>query len=104
MRKLADEQAQYDDGQRTRITVPAVYERIKRSNSSLNRKSKKLLEDSIERVLSVMKDEDGSSDDLGSIEGEFDGIEVSEPKVGDHGRELLFVRWHTSALFSQLLV
>jgi len=83
VRKLADEQAQYD-GQRARLSVSAVYEKIKRSNSSLNRKSKKPLEDSIERVLGVLKEEEeGSSDDLGSIEGEFNGIEVSEPKVGD---------------------
>lgn len=82
MRKLADEQAQYDDGRRTRLSVLAVYENIKRSNSSLNRKSKKLLEDSIERVLNVWLEEDGSSDDLGSIDGEFDGVEISESKVG----------------------
>lgn len=82
MRKLADEQTQYDDGRRTRLSVLAVYEKIKRSNSSLNRKSKKLLEDSIERVLDVLKEEDGSSDDLGSFDGEFDGVEISESKVG----------------------
>lgn len=82
MRKLADEQAQYDEGRRTRLSVLTVYENIKRSNSSLNRKSKKLLEDSIERVLDVLKEEDGSSDDLGSIDGEFDGVEISESKVG----------------------
>ena len=58
-----------------------VYERIKRSNSSLNRKSKKLLEDSIEHVLEVLKEEADSTDDLGSIDGEFDGIEIAEPKV-----------------------
>jgi len=82
VRKLADEQTQYDDGRRTRLSVLAVYEKIKRSNSSLNRKSKKLLEDSIERVLDVLKEEDGSSDDLGSFDGEFDGVEISESKVG----------------------
>ena len=81
MRKLADEQAQYENNQQTRISVPLVYERIKRSNSSLNRKSKKLLEDSIERVLAVLKEEADSSDDLGSIDDEFDGIEIAEPRV-----------------------
>lgn len=81
MRKLADEQEQYEGSQRTRLSVLHVYENIKRSNSSLNRKSKKLLEDSIERVLSVLKEEDGSSEDLGSIDGEFDGIEISESQV-----------------------
>ena len=55
-----------------------MYEKIKKSNSSLNRKSKKLLQDSIERVLGVLKDETPSDDDLGSIDGEFDGIEIAE--------------------------
>lgn len=44
----------------------------------MNRKSKKLLEDSIDRVLGVLKDEIASDDDLGSIDGEFDGIEFAE--------------------------
>lgn len=53
-----------------------VYEKIKRSNSSLNRKSKKLLEDSIERVLAVLKEEAvGDDDDIGSFEGDFGGLE-----------------------------
>ena len=82
MRKLADEQTQYDDGRRARLSVLTVHEKIKRSNSSLSRKSKKLLEDSIERVLDVLKEEEGSSDELGSIDGEYDGVEISESKVG----------------------
>lgn len=81
VRKLADEQSQYDGNQTVRLSIPAVYEKIKKSNSSLNRKSKRLLEDSIERVLGVLKEEDGSSDEMGSIDGEFDGIEISESKV-----------------------
>ena len=81
MRKLADEQEQYEGNRRIRISVPIVYEKIKHSNSSLNRKSKKLLEDSIERVLSVLKEEEASSEDLGSIDGEFDGIDIAESHV-----------------------
>ena len=65
-----------------RLSVPFIYEKIKRSNSSLNRKSKKLLEHSIENVLDCMKDDAASSDDVGSIEGEFDGIELSKPSNG----------------------
>ena len=72
---------QYDDCKRPRLSTTTVYERIKRSNSSLNRKSKRLLEDSIERVLGVMREEEPSSDDLGSIDGEFDGTEVNESKA-----------------------
>lgn len=104
MRKLADEQTQYDDGQRTRLSVLDVYQRIKRSNSSLNRKSKKLLEDSIERVLAALKEEDGSSDDLGSIDGEFDGVEISEFKVCYSQGELLFIRHHLSNVYSCRLI
>ena len=78
MRKLADEQAQYNNGVHQRLSVPTVYEKIKRSNSSLNRKSKKLLEDSIERVLAVLKEEATSDEEVGSIDGNFDGIEQSE--------------------------
>ena len=65
-----------------RLSVPAVYDKIKRSNSSLNRKSKKLLEDSIERVLDVLKDEASSHDEIGSIEGDFDDLGNEEPRVG----------------------
>ena len=81
MRKITDEQEQYEPNRKARISVTSVYESIKRSNSSLNRKSKKLLEDSIDRVLLVLKEEDVSSEDLGSIDGEFDGIEITESKV-----------------------
>ena len=77
-----DEQAQYDDKQQMRLSVTVVYDKIKRSNSSLNRKSKKLLEDSIERVLGVLKDEASSDDEVGSIEGDFADIGMEEEKVG----------------------
>lgn len=79
---MVDEQAQYDDKQQTRLSVPMVFDKIKRSNSSLNRKSKKLLEDSIERVLGVLKEEASSDDEVGSIEGEFADIGMEEEKVG----------------------
>lgn len=78
VRKLADEQAQYDDGVHQILSVPTVYDKIKKSNSSLNRKSKKILEDSIERVLGVLRDEAASDDEVGSIDGNFDGIENFE--------------------------
>lgn len=71
VRKLADEQSQVAGGGR-RLTVPFVYDSIRNSNSSLKRRSKKLLEDAIDRVLSVMKEE---LDDSDSVEGDFDGME-----------------------------
>lgn len=71
-----DEHSQYSDGEPPRLSVHTVYERIKRSNSSLNRKSKKLLEDSIGRVLVVLTEEVASDDDdIGSFEGDFGGLE-----------------------------
>ncbi|KAI4133389.1 MAG: hypothetical protein LQ347_002192 [Umbilicaria vellea] len=78
VRKLVDEQGQYDDVQPLRLSVSIVYEKIKRSNSSLNRKSKKLLEDSIERVLEVLKEEAVDNNEIGSIDGDFDGIDIGE--------------------------
>ncbi|KAH7356826.1 P-loop containing nucleoside triphosphate hydrolase protein [Rhexocercosporidium sp. MPI-PUGE-AT-0058] len=80
VRKLADEQAQLENGSK-RLTTSVVYDSIKRSNSSLKRRSKKLLEDSIDRVLNVMKEE---LDDSDSLDGDFDGIEEPGPQLKEH--------------------
>lgn len=77
VRKLADEQAELENGGK-RLSIAVVYDSIKRSNSSLKRRSKKLLEDSIERVLLVLKEEQDDSD---SLDGDFDGAENSPPVV-----------------------
>lgn len=82
MRKLADEHAQFDNGNGgKRLTVSAVYESIKRSNSSLKRKSKKLLEDSIDRVLRVMKEDQDEENDSESLDGDFEGIDDAGHQV-----------------------
>ena len=80
-KKLADEQAQFENGGK-RLTVPFVYNCINNSNSSLKRRSKKLLEDSIDRVLLVLKEEQDDSD---SLDGDFNGIDEEPPqlKVGE---------------------
>lgn len=49
----------------------AVYKWIQGSNSSLKRKPKQLLEDSIERVLEVLQDEADESEELGPVEVDF---------------------------------
>lgn len=73
VRKIVDDQS---DTGRIRLSVPAIYDQIKRSNSSLNRKPKKLLEDSLERVLEVVKsDVLGDDEEEDSVEGDFDGLE-----------------------------
>lgn len=73
MRKIADEQ-QAEPG-RTRLSTYNIYDSIKRSNSSLNRKPKKLLEDSIERVLEVFQSDILGDDESDSVNGDFDGLE-----------------------------
>lgn len=60
------------------MTTATVYDSIKHSNSSLKRRSKKLLEDSIDRVLLVLKEEQDDSD---SMEGDFEGIEDPVPLI-----------------------
>jgi ribosome biogenesis ATPase len=75
--RLAEEQSQLTNGGK-RLTVSTVYESIKASNSSLKRRSKKLLEDSIERVLSVMEQE---RDDSDSLDGDFEGLEEPVPQL-----------------------
>ncbi|KAF4634978.1 hypothetical protein G7Y89_g3120 [Cudoniella acicularis] len=83
VRKLADEQAQFEDGSKKHLTVSTVYDSIKHSNSSLKRRSKKLLEDSIDRVLLVLKEQELDDDE--SLDGDFDGIQEDPvPKVKDH--------------------
>jgi ribosome biogenesis ATPase len=64
VRSIIDEQTQYGDTQ-PRLSFAYIYDNIKASNSSLNRKPKKLLEDSIERVLeSIEQDAQESKEDL----------------------------------------
>lgn len=63
-------------------SVPAVYDAIKRSNSSLSRQKKRTLEDAIDRVLQFRKDERDESDS----EAELD---QPEPRKADDDRFLL---------------
>ncbi|KAI9049912.1 hypothetical protein LZ554_006059 [Drepanopeziza brunnea f. sp. 'monogermtubi'] len=76
--KLISEQARCETGGR-KLSASAVYDSIKRSNSSLKRRSKKPLEDSIDRVLQVFR-----QDDSDSLDGEFDGIEEPAPPSKEH--------------------
>ncbi|KAI5291180.1 hypothetical protein KEM52_000232 [Ascosphaera acerosa] len=55
VRKFADEQAAAGANLRLALAPSVLYDHIKRSNSSLNRRPKRALEDSIERVLDVVK-------------------------------------------------
>ncbi|PGH15824.1 hypothetical protein AJ79_02205 [Helicocarpus griseus UAMH5409] len=73
VRKIADDLEL--EGERARLTTSLVYDRIRRSNSSLNRRGKKLLEDSIERVLEVIKADAHGDDESDTMEGDFEGLE-----------------------------
>ncbi len=95
VRKFIDENGQYN--QQTRLSVPNVYDKIKRSNSSLNRKSKKLLEDSIGRVLDVLEQEAESEDELGSIEGEFPDLEKTNTSTTNGINRTIVSSWSKDA-------
>ncbi|KAF2182474.1 AAA-domain-containing protein [Zopfia rhizophila CBS 207.26] len=57
-----------------------IYDWIKNSNSSLKRRPKKVLEDSIERVLAVIQEDESGEDEMASIDGEFGNVEAKKPK------------------------
>lgn len=78
VRKIIDDQGEND---RIRLSVPAIYDTIKRSNSSLNRKPKRILEDSIERVVEVVKSDVLGEDEEDSVNGDFEGLEEQTQPV-----------------------
>ncbi|RVX71620.1 hypothetical protein B0A52_03804 [Exophiala mesophila] len=75
IRKLIDERMQYGDDSDIRLKSATVYDTIKASNSSLNRKPKNLLQDSIERVLETIQQDSLSS------EGENNPIFNQQPET-----------------------
>jgi ribosome biogenesis ATPase len=79
VRKIVDEQQ--TEGGRLRLSTHGIYETIRRSNSSLNRKPKKLLEDSIERVLEVFQSDILGDEESDSVNGDFDGLEEEKQAV-----------------------
>ncbi|KAI1918594.1 Ribosome biogenesis ATPase rix7 [Ophidiomyces ophidiicola] len=94
VRKLVDEQQ--SEGSNFRLSVPTIYDRIKKSNSSLNRRPKKLLEDSIERVLDVVKTDVLDNVESESVEGDFEGLEEKEPRPTLNGVNKSIVgMWNT---------
>ncbi|KAH9907989.1 AAA-domain-containing protein [Xylariomycetidae sp. FL2044] len=71
VRKFEDEQLQQDSSKPPKFTVAGVYDSIKRSNSSLARQKKRPLEDSIERVLRLRKEERLEEDEEAVLEQEL---------------------------------
>lgn len=74
VRKIVDERTQYGDSS-FRLSFAVIYDEIRRSNSSLNRKNKKLLEDSIERVIETIEQENEGESASDSVEERFDGLD-----------------------------
>ncbi|KAK3371679.1 P-loop containing nucleoside triphosphate hydrolase protein [Lasiosphaeria ovina] len=82
VRRLEELEQSEDDLQKgrrkkSRLTVGVVYDSIKRSNSGLARQKKRPLEDSIERVLALRKDEAKADDQYDSD----DAIELAEKQA-----------------------
>ncbi|KAF2277298.1 ribosome biogenesis ATPase RIX7 [Westerdykella ornata] len=95
VRRYADEAT---DLPASRIRPSAIYDWIKTSNSSLRRRPKKQLEDSIERVLAVLQeDECGNDDELVPLEGNVgEELEVEKPSVDIMNRQIVN-GWATAA-------
>ena len=77
--------------------MSTVYDKIKRSNSSLSRRTKKLLEDSIGRVLEVLRQDAANGDEVGSMEGEFDGFESAEVPAANGINKSIVGLWAQNA-------
>jgi len=80
-----------------KLRLNTIYDWIQRSNSSLKRRPKKQIEDSIERVIDVIReDESGDDEDeLLEVEGEFgdEKIEVKGSKSGDWMNKQIVNTW-----------
>ena len=63
----------------------------------MSRRSKKLLEDSIGRVLEVLKQDAANGDEVGSMEGEFDDIESAEVPAANGINKSIVGLWAQNA-------
>ncbi|KAL4809750.1 P-loop containing nucleoside triphosphate hydrolase protein [Aspergillus unguis] len=93
VRKIIDDQAENDQ---FRLSVTTIYDSIKRSNSSLNRKPKRILEDSIERVVEVLKADVLGEDENDSIDGDFAGLEEQPVQESNSMNKSLVGAWNTA--------
>ncbi|EAW07909.1 putative AAA family ATPase/60S ribosome export protein Rix7 [Aspergillus clavatus NRRL 1] len=95
VRKIIDDQP---EGEKVRLSVSTIYDTIKRSNSSLNRKPKRILEDSIERVVEVVKTDVLGEDEEDSVNGDFEGLEEQAQPVPDSNslNRSLVGMWNTT--------
>ncbi|ODM21735.1 hypothetical protein SI65_02579 [Aspergillus cristatus] len=96
VRKIVDDQIEKDQ---LRLTIPAIYDSIKRSNSSLNRRPKRVLEDSLERVVELVKIDVFGNDEEDSVEGDFEGLEEQQPPPQESNslNKSLVSMWNTGS-------
>ncbi|CAK45225.1 hypothetical protein CBS115989_7294 [Aspergillus niger] len=93
VRKIIDDNA---ENAQFRLSVSSIYDTIKRSNSSLNRKPKRILEDSIERVVEVLKADVLGEDENDSIDGDFEGLEEQPAPESNSLNKSLVGMWNTT--------
>ncbi|RAK93644.1 AAA family ATPase/60S ribosome export protein Rix7 [Aspergillus costaricaensis CBS 115574] len=93
VRKIIDDNA---ENTQFRLSVSSIYDTIKRSNSSLNRKPKRILEDSIERVVEVLKADVLGEDENDSIDGDFEGLEEPSAPESNSLNKSLVGMWNTT--------
>ncbi|KAH8724878.1 P-loop containing nucleoside triphosphate hydrolase protein [Phaeosphaeriaceae sp. PMI808] len=85
-----------------KLRPSTIYDWIQRSNSSLKRRPKKQLEDSIERVIDVIReDESGDDEDeMAELEGDFGGSGEEKPtkdRSGDWMNKQIVSQWAMKA-------
>ena len=82
VRAIIDEETQYG-GAPPQLRFAQIYDNIKASNSSLNRKPKKILEDSIERVLESIRLDGEESEE--EINGDFEDLDEQGQQAPSNG-------------------
>lgn len=87
MRKIIDERSQYSDD--FKPTFAVIYDEIRRSNSGLNRKPKKLLEDSIERVIDTIQQDAADTDSEAYLEPEASPRPAARPSSNGLNRSIV---------------
>ena len=76
VKKIVDDRQRRNGGQAFDLTVGELSDAIRRSNSSLSRKNKRILEDSIARVVETLR-EAQEEDELSSADVDLDGVDES---------------------------
>lgn len=84
-----------------KLKISTIQDHIQRSNSSLKRRPKKQLEDAIERVIDVMREDEEVSDDIADIEGDFGDMDdkaqkEKESKSADFMNKQIIGAWASS--------